>query len=159
MIIGLGNDIIDIIVRQPACARFVAMRLHNYFVSDEPDEAAISELAEAFVEGDRLVVVQETGDLLHIPQADHERVQSAVGAALGAFHALADATDDQLTQFFAGFADRLADDAVFAPIAAANAGGSSAASAAAMAEVTASTSSGASKSLVRKRSAPARAPQ
>ena len=87
------------------------------------DRVAIvsDELAAAFADGDRLVVVQETGDLLHIPQADHERVQSAVGAALGAFHALADATDDQLTQFFAGFADRLADDAVFAPIAAANA--------------------------------------
>jgi len=79
------------------------------------------ELAEAFVEGDRLVVVQETGDLLHIPRAEHARVHAAVGAALDAFHALAAATDDQLTRFFAGFADRLADDAVFAPIAEANA--------------------------------------
>lgn len=87
------------------------------------DRVAIvgDDLAAAFVEGDRLVVVQETGDLLHIPQADHARVQAAVGAALDAFHALADATDDQLTHFFAGFADRLADDDVFARIAVANA--------------------------------------
>jgi uncharacterized protein (DUF1800 family) len=43
-----GADIIDIIVRQPACAQFVAKRLHNYFVSDVPDQEAIDELAEAF---------------------------------------------------------------------------------------------------------------
>jgi uncharacterized protein (DUF1800 family) len=43
-----GADIVDIIVRQPACAQFVAKRLHNYFVSDVPDQAAIDELAEVF---------------------------------------------------------------------------------------------------------------
>jgi uncharacterized protein (DUF1800 family) len=43
-----GADIVDIIVRQPACAQFVAKRLHNYFVSDVPDQEAIDELAEAF---------------------------------------------------------------------------------------------------------------
>jgi len=43
-----GADIVDIIVRQPACAQFVAKRLHNYFVSDVPDQEAIDELAEVF---------------------------------------------------------------------------------------------------------------
>ncbi len=78
------------------------------------------ELAAAFAPGDRLVVVQETGDLLRVPKAEHDRVSAAVGGALEAFHALAGASDDQLTAFFAGFADRLADDDVFAHIARAN---------------------------------------
>jgi uncharacterized protein (DUF1800 family) len=43
-----GADIVDIIVKQPACAQFVAKRLHNYFVSDVPDQEAIDELAETF---------------------------------------------------------------------------------------------------------------
>lgn len=43
-----GADIVNIIVKQPACAQFVARRLHNYFVSDTPDQAAIDELAEVF---------------------------------------------------------------------------------------------------------------
>ena len=30
-----GEDIIDIIVRQPACARFVSRHLYNFFVADE----------------------------------------------------------------------------------------------------------------------------
>ena len=42
-------------------------------------------LAEAFRAGDRLVVVQETGDLLHIPQAEHALVTTAVDAAVDAF--------------------------------------------------------------------------
>jgi uncharacterized protein (DUF1800 family) len=31
-----GEDIIDIIVRQPACARFICRHLYNFFVADEP---------------------------------------------------------------------------------------------------------------------------
>jgi uncharacterized protein (DUF1800 family) len=45
-----GGDIVDIIVRQPAAARFIARRLHNFFVSDEPDGAATEELANVYME-------------------------------------------------------------------------------------------------------------
>ncbi len=78
------------------------------------------ELAAAFTEGDRLVVVHESGDLLHIPRREHDRVRSAVGAASDAFATLAAASDHQVTRFFEAFAARLADDGVFAAIAAAN---------------------------------------
>ena len=55
-----GEDIIDIIVRQPATARFVARHLYNFFVADEPqvpawqhtqprDPAAINVIGDAFV--------------------------------------------------------------------------------------------------------------
>jgi uncharacterized protein (DUF1800 family) len=43
-----GEDIIKIIVRQPATAQFIAKRLYLFFVADEPDQAAIDELAEVF---------------------------------------------------------------------------------------------------------------
>ena len=78
-------------------------------------------LAEAFEAGDRVVVDPSSGQLLHVPAAEHERAASAVAAAVGAFSALAHCSDDQITTFFEGFADRLADDDVFGPIAAANA--------------------------------------
>ena len=56
-----GEDIIDIIVQQPAAARFIARHLYNFFVADEPqvpawntvppgDPEAIDALANAFVE-------------------------------------------------------------------------------------------------------------
>ena len=56
-----GEDIIDIIVQRPACARFISRHLYNFFVADEPpvpswptidpqDPEAISLLSETFVD-------------------------------------------------------------------------------------------------------------
>jgi len=56
-----GEDIIDIIVQQPACHRFIARHLYNFFVADEAqvpawqttpprDPKAIETLAEAFAD-------------------------------------------------------------------------------------------------------------
>ena len=56
-----GGDVIDIIVRQPATARFISRHLYNFFVEDEvqvpswnieppKNEDAIRELSEAFLE-------------------------------------------------------------------------------------------------------------
>ncbi|MBT5278000.1 aldehyde dehydrogenase family protein [Ilumatobacter sp.] len=80
-----------------------------------------AELADAFQVGDRLVVVQEDGALLHIPANEHAIVDAAVTAARTGFAELAAVTDDAISDFFEHFAARLADDAVFAPIAVANA--------------------------------------
>jgi uncharacterized protein (DUF1800 family) len=44
-----GEDIIDIIVRQPATAQFIARRLYLYFVADQVDQEAVDELAEVFM--------------------------------------------------------------------------------------------------------------
>jgi uncharacterized protein (DUF1800 family) len=45
-----GEDVIEIIVRQPATAQFIARRLYLFFVSDVPDEAAIEYLARVYQE-------------------------------------------------------------------------------------------------------------
>ena len=56
-----GEDIIDIIVRQPATARFISRHLYNFFVEDElqvpswateppRDEAAIQQLSQVFLD-------------------------------------------------------------------------------------------------------------
>ena len=39
-----GEDVVDIIVKQPAAARFIARRLYNFFVADEPPVASWNEL-------------------------------------------------------------------------------------------------------------------
>lgn len=80
------------------------------------------ELAEDFASGDRLVVVQDTGDLLHIPAADWDRAQQAVTAATDAFSAMGTVGDDQIADFFEAFAGYMTDDEVFGSIASANAG-------------------------------------
>ena len=45
-----GEDVIDIICRQPATAWFVASRLYDFFVSDTPNEGSIQFLADRFAE-------------------------------------------------------------------------------------------------------------
>jgi glutamate-5-semialdehyde dehydrogenase len=79
------------------------------------------ELAGAFRPGDRLIVVQATGDLLRVPGPVHELVEQTVTRAVTAFGALARVTDGAITRFYALFADRLRDDEVWTRIGAANA--------------------------------------
>lgn len=43
-----GADVIDIILRQPATAQFLARRLYLFFVADEPDDEAIAYLAKVY---------------------------------------------------------------------------------------------------------------
>lgn len=78
------------------------------------------DLASAFQEGDRLVVVQDTGALLHIPALEWDRARSAVDAATTAFSKMGAIESGQLGDFFNVFADRMKDDSTFAPISEAN---------------------------------------
>ncbi len=79
------------------------------------------ELAAAFVAGDRLIVVNDTGALLHIPAQEWETATTAVGRASEAFLQVGALNDQAITNFFDVFARRLADEQIFAPIAQANA--------------------------------------
>ena len=78
-------------------------------------------LAAAFRPGDRLIVVQETGDLLHVPADVHEVAAAAVGQAAEAFEAMRAVSQDQISGFFEAFSARLESDTAWAAIAAANA--------------------------------------
>jgi uncharacterized protein (DUF1800 family) len=44
-----GEDIIDILVRQPATAQFIAKRLWLHFASDTVDQETVDQLAEVFL--------------------------------------------------------------------------------------------------------------
>ncbi len=79
-----------------------------------------AELAAAFRTGDRLLVVQDSGRLLHVPAADHRLVDVAVTAAVEAFAELARSDDAAISEFYDELARRLADDRSTAPIRAAN---------------------------------------
>lgn len=78
------------------------------------------DLADRFKAGDRLIVVDRTGDLLHVPAAVQAIARQAVDRAAEAFARMGQATDAEITQFFEAFAARLEDAAVWAEIARAN---------------------------------------
>jgi glutamate-5-semialdehyde dehydrogenase len=80
-----------------------------------------ADLAAAFEAGDSLIVRQDNGELIHIPQAARIPAQLAVDAAVGAFGAMGSVADQQITDFYLHFAATLEDDDAFGEVAAANA--------------------------------------
>jgi glutamate-5-semialdehyde dehydrogenase len=78
------------------------------------------ELAAAFAPGDQLIILQVSGDLLHVPAAVHVGVQAAMDQARAAFADLNRSSDEAISGFFAAFADRLADEVIWAEIRRAN---------------------------------------
>lgn len=79
------------------------------------------ELAAAFKPGDRLVVVQESGDLLRVPRAVSACAIKAVDRASAALDGLAEVSDRAISDFFERFALKLAERAVWREIEDANA--------------------------------------
>lgn len=79
-----------------------------------------ADLAAAFEPGDRLIVVQDTGALLHVPRDVHDVATRAVSNAVAAFGSMGAVSDGAIDAFYEAFAARLEDDASFAPIKAAN---------------------------------------
>lgn len=78
------------------------------------------ELAAEFRSGDRLLIVQGTGDLLRVPAEEHRVAAEAVGRAHAAFQAIGGVSDAQVTRFYEEFACRLEREESWAPIQAAN---------------------------------------
>ena len=83
-----GEDIIEIIVKQKATARFISRHLYNFFVADEPqipawsitppiDEEAIETLMQAFEESDcdMRVVMRTLFNSDFFKEARHQRVK------------------------------------------------------------------------------------
>ncbi len=84
-----GEDIVDIIVRQPACARFISRHLYTFFVADEPqvaswnetpprDPEAVDTLVKAYFEsdGDIRSVLRVLFNSDFFKQATYARVKS-----------------------------------------------------------------------------------
>ena len=93
-----GDDIIDIIVQQPATGRFIGRHLYNFFVKDEPgvsawsvqepgDPEAVAELASAFAEsnGDLRAVMRVLFNSDWFKQARYERVKCPAEWVAGAY--------------------------------------------------------------------------
>src|SRR4051812_21055999 len=78
-------------------------------------------LAGRFAAGDRLIVMQDSGALLHVPAAEHAIATEAVGRAHDAFQQMGAVSDEQISEFFLAFAAFLDDDLRWNEIAQANA--------------------------------------
>lgn len=82
--------------------------------------AVSAKLAQDFHSGDSLIVVQDSGDLLHIPAAVADIAHTAVAHARSAFAQLVTIEAQQISKFFDSFASNLQNDRIFQQIKAAN---------------------------------------
>lgn len=80
-----------------------------------------ADLAASFMPGDKLCPVERTGQVLVIRAEEQAAATEAVDRSERAFRELCLATDDQITGFFASFAERLDDDSVWQQVAEVNA--------------------------------------
>jgi uncharacterized protein (DUF1800 family) len=89
-----GEDVIKIIVHQPATARFIARRLYLFFVSDVADETAIEALAQVFqtTGGDIRAVVKALllSDAFRSQTALYAKVKSPAEHVAGLMHLVGD---------------------------------------------------------------------
>ena len=92
-----GQDIIDIVVNQPATARFLSRHLYNFFVADEPqvpswnitppnDPNAVDQLVAAYDEsgGDIRAMLRVLFNSDFFKQARYSRVKSPAELVIGA---------------------------------------------------------------------------
>lgn len=78
-------------------------------------------IARRFRAGDALVVVEASGDLLHVPAEQRRLAGEAVARAEAAFRRMGGIGDEQVSRFYEEFARRLEDDSIWADIARVNA--------------------------------------
>jgi glutamate-5-semialdehyde dehydrogenase len=74
------------------------------------------ELANAFQPGDQLRVIEDSGELLHIPADDVGVARASVSRAVEAFRAMAGVGDSQISSFYEEFAGRLESQEVWSEI-------------------------------------------
>lgn len=77
-------------------------------------------LAAAFQPGDSLAVVEKTEQILHIPASEQKVADDAVTRTWEAFGKMGEVSDEQISQFFLEFAERLSNESIWAQIKAAN---------------------------------------
>lgn len=78
------------------------------------------DIADKFKAGDALIVIEGTGEILYLPASERRAASDAVGQAQHAFSQMGSVSDEQISQFFNGFAKRLEDEAIWAAVLSAN---------------------------------------
>ena len=110
-----GDDVVDIICKQPAAARFVARKLYDFFVADEPpvpawrlseprDPDAIKQLEKAYFDSGyeitEMLRVLFTGDFFKDEAVRYQKVKSPADVVIGTMRMAQDHTEPKPGLFF-----------------------------------------------------------
>ena len=110
-----GDDVVDIICKQPAAARFVARKLYDFFVADEPpvpawrlseprDIDAIKQLEQAYFDSGyeikAMLEVLFTSDFFKDEAVRYQKVKSPADVVIGTMRMAQDHTEPKPGLFF-----------------------------------------------------------
>ncbi len=110
-----GDDVVDIICKQPSAARFVARKLYDFFVADEPpvpawrlseprDPDAIKQLEKAYFDSGyeikAMLEVLFTGDFFKGEAVRYAKVKSPADVVIGTMRMAQDHTEPKPGLFF-----------------------------------------------------------
>ena len=110
-----GDDVVDIICKQPASARFVARKLYDFFVADEPpvpswrlseprDKDAIQQLEKAYFDSGyeigAMLEVLFNGEFFKGEAARYAKVKSPADVVIGTMRMAQDHTEPKPGLFF-----------------------------------------------------------
>ncbi len=99
-----GDEIIDIILEQPATARFIVRKIYRYFVNEQIDEARVEQLAETFYADDyhigRLMRRIFTSSWFYAPVNIGRKIKSPIELMVGIMRTLQVEFDSSLTLIF-----------------------------------------------------------
>ena len=100
-----GEDIIDIVLQQPACPRFITRHMYNFFVADEPqvpawnieeprNPQAIEELSQTLVDSNYEItpVLRQLFNSDYFKEAQYQKVKSPTEVVVGTLRVTKDLT-------------------------------------------------------------------
>jgi uncharacterized protein (DUF1800 family) len=98
-----GGDVIDIIFKQPACARFMARKLWTYFAYEEPEPELVDGLAKVFRDHDYelkpLLHTMFSCNAFYSDRAIRTQIKSPVQLLVGSYQLLNRKIPDALDRF------------------------------------------------------------
>jgi uncharacterized protein (DUF1800 family) len=87
-----GDDVVDILVKQPATGKFIARKMVKFFVADEPDEAMVGRVADVYRRsaGDLKQMMRAifTDKVFLSEKAFHAKIKSPAELVVGAIKTL-----------------------------------------------------------------------
>ncbi len=100
-----GDQIVDIIVKQPSAAQFITQRLFSYFAYDDPDLSTIDRIAQVFVDSHynvkELVRAILTSPEFYSNLAYRSKVKSPIELIVSTYRLLDIDTDGRSLQYLA----------------------------------------------------------
>ena len=87
-----GDDVVDILVRQPAASKFISRKLCKFYVADDPDETLVNRIADVYMKSNysikQMMEAIFTDNAFLSDKAFHAKIKSPAELVIGTIKTL-----------------------------------------------------------------------